>query len=30
MGKVKKGYKLYKEFEFMKNNNESPFWNVTL
>lgn len=25
MGKVKKGYKLYKEFEFMKNNNEPPF-----
>ena len=24
MGKVKKGYKLYKEFEFM-NNNEPPF-----
>ena len=25
MGKVKKGYKLYKEFEFIKNSNEPPF-----
>jgi hypothetical protein len=21
---------LYKEFEFQKNNNEAPFWFVTL
>jgi hypothetical protein len=25
LGKLKKGYKLYKEFEFHKNNNEPPF-----
>ena len=25
MGKLKKGYKLYKQFEFQVNNNEAPF-----
>jgi predicted P-loop ATPase len=25
LGRVKMGYKLYKEFEFQKNNNEPPF-----